>query len=143
MTDVSLSDYRTKPGRSNITPGTLRQLTDAIFGDEDACLWCGCKAGDHAWTLERTRWFEPYDPARHGRRKLWTLSDGTLAIERTSHRAQVQVIYCHGCAERLQTAQVICYIRPRREGGGEMKPTDRGGSVFIRRELLTAPEREI
>ena len=116
MTDVDVPNCRSATGRGNvISASTYWPLVDAIYGDEDKCLWCGCGFNDHGWRVERTRWFEPYDPTkRQKQRVVWCLPDGTMAIERASRRAQVQVIWCYGCADRLQTAQVVCYKRPQR-----------------------------
>ena len=116
MTDVSVPGKHSTSRRGNVISATTYwTLVEAIYGDEDECPWCGCGFDDHGWRVERTRWFEPYDPGKHKQRSRWHLPDGTIAIERTSRRAQVQVIWCYGCAERLQTSQVVCYKRPERE----------------------------
>ena len=116
MTDVNVPTVGSPRRRGNvISEETYWPLVKAVYGDEDACLWCGCGFDDHDWAVRRTSWFEPYVPSKHTRRAAWHLSDGTLAIERTSRRAQVQVIWCYGCAGRLRTDQVVCYKRPQLE----------------------------
>ena len=101
-----------------ISAATYWSAVRAVWGDKDACLWCSCGYDDHSWSVQRTRWLQLYDAAKHKRRLVWHLPDGTRVIQRTSRRAQVQLIWCYGCAGQLQTDQVVCYKRPQREEEG-------------------------
>ncbi len=114
MTDVNVPTSRSTQ-RKVISAKTYWPLVKAVYGDEDACLWCGCGFDDHSWSVQRTHWYEPYEATKQKQRAVWRLSDGTLAIKRTTRRAQVQAIWCYGCARRLRTDQVVCYKRPQLE----------------------------